>query len=101
MVNFGPLTLAEQLRMIAANLGRVYPPVPTEETDLRALIANLRASGRVRNVHQLCAGVSPDDEEAHLIVCPACGQLFDCRDRAQVEHHSNDDHRPKLVIRLS
>ncbi len=96
--------MADRLRYVADNLGRVYAPTPTEEVaDLRALIDHLRANGprRAMNVRQLCAGVSADDEREHLIVCPACGQMFDCRDRAQIEHHSSDEHRPNLVVRPS
>lgn len=104
MASFGTPTFAERLRIIGDNLSRVYAPAPLEEAnDLHALINLLRASWRNRlaNVRQLCAGISPDDEREHLIICPACGQMFDCRDQAQVEHHSSDDHRPKLVVRLS
>lgn len=94
--------MAERLRIVADNLSRVYTPAPLQGTDdLRALIDHLRASSRKRplNVRQLCAGVSPDDESERLIVCPHCGQMFDCRDRAQVEHHSSKEHPPKYVIR--
>jgi len=94
--------MAERLRIVADNLSRVYAPAPLQETDdLRALIDQLRASSRRRplNVNQLCAGVSPDDESEHLIICPQCGQMFDCRDRAQVEHHGGEGHAPRYVIR--
>jgi uncharacterized C2H2 Zn-finger protein len=104
MVGFGTPTTAERLRIIADNLNRAYAPTPTEETgDLRALIIHLRANGRrgLPNVRQLCAGVSPDDEKEHLIICPTCGQMFDCRDQADLEHHSNEAHAPKYVLRPS
>ena len=104
MVGFGTPTKAERLRIIADNLSRVYAPTPTEQvTDLRALIDQLRANSRRRtlNVRQLCAGVAPNDDKEHLIICPVCGQMFDCRDQALVEHHSSGDHGPKLVVRLS
>lgn len=45
-------------------------------------------------IRQLCEGMNPKDE--HLIVCPVCGQMFDGRDGALVEHHSEPKHRPKL-----
>lgn len=47
-------------------------------------------------VRELCDGVSPDSAIEHLIVCPVCGQMFDCRDRAAVEHHSEALHEAKL-----
>ena len=94
--------MAERLRIVADNLSRVYVPAPLQETDdLRALIDHLRANSRrpPLQVDQLCAGVSPDDERERLIICPQCGQMFDCRDRAQVEHHGVKEHAPKYVIR--
>lgn len=104
MVGFGIPTMAERLRIIAGNLGRVYAPAPMgETTDLRALIKHLRANSRrsLPSVRQLCAGVSPDDEKERLIICPVCGQMFDCRDQAYLEHHSSEEHAPRYVIRPS
>ncbi len=102
MANFGTPTLAERLRIVAGNLGRVYAPAPIEEAaDLRALIVHLRANNRRRlpNVRQLCAGVGPDDER--LIICPVCGQMFDCRDEGHLEHHSSEEHTPKYAMKPS
>jgi hypothetical protein len=44
----------------------------------------------------MCEGVRADSPVEHLLVCPVCGQMFDCRERAAVEHHSQPDHDPKL-----
>ena len=104
MVGLGTPTMAERLAIVAANLSRVYEPAPLEDVeDLRALIVHLRANGRKRapDVRQLCAGVRPDDKNERLIICPICGQMFDCRDEAHLEHHSRQDHTPKYVIRPS
>jgi hypothetical protein len=30
------------------------------------------------------------------VVCPACGQMFDCRDTPQLDHHSSEHREPKL-----
>ena len=104
MVGFGTPTMAERLRIVAANLSRVYEPAPLDDVeDLRAMIVHLRANARKRapNVRQLCAGVRPDDESERLIVCPICGQMFDCSDAAHLEHHSREDHATKYVVRPS
>jgi len=69
----------ERLRQIAAILGRVYD-----------------AGGDQPSVRQLCRGISPDYPEEHIVICPVCGQMFDCRDRQQVDHHSTGRHAPKL-----
>jgi hypothetical protein len=45
-------------------------------------------------VKQLCEGVNPDSPVEHIIVCPVCGQMFDCRHAAAVAHHSVADHAP-------
>jgi hypothetical protein len=68
----------DRLKRIAAILGRVY---------------DVDASPTVK---QLCRGVSPDSPDEHIVVCPTCGQMFDCREHAQVEHHSRERHEPKL-----
>jgi hypothetical protein len=28
------------------------------------------------------------------MVCPACGQAFDCRNLGEVMHHADDGHEP-------
>jgi hypothetical protein len=45
-----------------------------------------------RTVEELCENADPQSEVEHLIVCPGCGQIFDCRDAAQVTHHAAADH---------
>lgn len=35
-------------------------------------------------VEQLCEGVNPDSPLEHIIVCPVCGQMFNCRESAAV-----------------
>lgn len=47
-------------------------------------------------VKQLCEGVRHDNPEPHIIVCPVCGQMFDCKDAEDVAHHTLPDHRAKL-----
>jgi len=104
MVGFGAPSMAERLRIVAANLSRVYEPAPLDNMeDLRAVIVHLRANRRkpAPDVRQLCAGVRPDDKNERLIVCPICGQMFDCRDAANLDHHSRDEHAPKYAMRPS
>lgn len=48
------------------------------------------------NVEQLCEGVNPNNPIEHIVVCPLCGQMFDCRDQGAVRHHSRDKHNPQL-----
>lgn len=94
--------MVERLRYVADNLNRIYAPEPmVEADDFQALIDQLRAGERrgLPNVRQLCAGVASNEER--VVICPVCGQMFDCRDQAQVHHHSSGEHAPKLVIRPS
>ncbi len=59
--------MAERLRIVADNLGRVYAPAPLEEgDDLRVLIKHLRANSakRLANLRQRRAGLSADDEKS-------------------------------------
>lgn len=44
----------------------------------------------------LCRGLDPKSESEHLVVCPVCGQIFDCRDQRQVAHHNAEEHEPLL-----
>jgi hypothetical protein len=46
-------------------------------------------------VKQLCEGVRPDNPVEHIIVCPVCGQMFDCRSQADAAHHMQDNHTPR------
>lgn len=68
----------DRLKRIAANLGLVY---------------DLDGSP---SVQQLCKGITPNSPDEHIVICPTCGQMFDCREAAQVNHHSDDKHEPKL-----
>jgi hypothetical protein len=104
MSGLGTPTFAERLRNVADNLNLVYPLVPIPDSDdMPTLISILLANSRKRlpSVRQLCAGVSPDDKHEHLIICPVCGQMFDCRDVASLEHHSSEEHAPNYGIRPS
>jgi hypothetical protein len=47
-------------------------------------------------VEELCERADPASPVEHLIVCPGCGQIFDCRDEAQVRHHAKAGHDPKI-----
>jgi hypothetical protein len=92
---------AERLLVIAAQLHRVYSEGPLEApyalaTQIRRL-AERDGRRSLPTVRQLCADIQPDHEIEHIVVCPACGQMFDCRDRDQVDHHSKDQHEPKLA----
>jgi hypothetical protein len=51
---------------------------------------------RLPSVEQLCEGVNPSNPIEHIVVCPICGQMFDCRDQGAVRHHSRDQHNPQL-----
>ncbi|QGZ93960.1 hypothetical protein DSM104635_00775 [Terricaulis silvestris] len=68
----------ERLRQIAAILSRAYD------------------AGSEDSVESLCQGIHPDSAEEHIVICPVCGQMFDCRDQLQVAHHSTAEHAPKL-----
>ena len=66
------------MKLVAGNLAKVFAPV--------------------RSVAEMCETASDgDDDGPHIVVCPVCGQMLDCRDKAQVEHHESADHLPKLL----
>ena len=103
MVNLGQPTLQERLQILAANLHRAYSDAPLTKSD--AFAGQMRrlfdlASGDEKKslptVRQMCAGIKPDHDVEFIVVCPACGQMFDCRDVEQVEHHSTEHRRPRL-----
>jgi hypothetical protein len=48
------------------------------------------------NVKELCEGIASDSPLEHMIICPVCGQMFDCREQEQVAHHSKPVHEAKL-----
>jgi hypothetical protein len=73
--------------------------IPTREGRLKRIAAVLGLVYDIEgspSVQQLCKGVAPDSPDEHIVICPACGQMFDCREAAQVEHHSTEKHTPKL-----
>ncbi len=50
-------------------------------------------------VEDLCEGADAESEVEHMIVCPTCGQIFDCRDQLQLRHHGEDQHAPYVEPR--
>lgn len=51
-------------------------------------------TGRHPEVAELCDQADPASDVEHFVVCPVCGQIFDCRDDAQVSHHTEALHEP-------
>lgn len=47
-------------------------------------------------VVEICADADPRSPIEHFVVCPVCGQIFDCRDERQLEHHTEALHAPLL-----
>lgn len=45
-----------------------------------------------RTIQQMCERADVTSPDVHLIVCPACGQIFDCRAAALVAYHSTKTH---------
>lgn len=39
----------------------------------------------------------PKSDVELFVVCPVCGQIFDCRDEVQVRHHAEALHEPLLT----
>jgi Fe2+ or Zn2+ uptake regulation protein len=37
---------------------------------------------------------SADEASEHILTCVVCGQSFDIRDEAQLEHHEREMHHP-------
>src|SRR5690348_13535851 len=93
-------TLQERLQMMAGNLHKAFSNAPLTKSDafaeqVRRLYC-LESSDEKKalpTVRQMCAGIKPDHEVEFIVVCPACGQMFDCRDTEQVDHHSDVGHR--------
>ena len=47
------------------------------------------------SVAEMCAEAPPQNDVEHFVVCPVCGQMFDCRDQDQVRHHTTSrEHEP-------
>jgi hypothetical protein len=95
-------TRKERLRDLSTCLHLIYSEDPLTRSD--AFAAQVRQLHQMSNgdkkqlpsVRQMCAGIRPDHAVEFIVVCPACGQMFDCRDQDQLEHHSNGKHEPKL-----
>jgi hypothetical protein len=49
------------------------------------------------SIEDICEQSDPESDVEHLVVCPACGQIFDCRDPANLAHHDQPEHTPLLV----
>ena len=77
-----PLPQEKRLRLIAWHLGIAYLPAYEHKS--------------LPSVEEMCGSVIDDGTGEHLVVCPVCGQIFDCHDRAQVNHHKTNHHEPKL-----
>ena len=45
---------------------------------------------------EICRNADPDSDIEHYVVCPVCGQIFDCRDNAQTVHHTEALHDPLI-----
>ena len=39
-----------------------------------------------------CKAPPTNDEASHFMVCPTCGQAFDCRKLGDVFYHDEPDH---------
>jgi hypothetical protein len=48
------------------------------------------------SVQQLCEGATSGSATARIVVCPVCGQMFDCRIQAELAHHIIAEHKPLL-----
>jgi hypothetical protein len=48
------------------------------------------------SVEEMCESADPQSDIEHFIVCPTCGQIFDCRVEEDVRHHAHAVHKPKL-----
>jgi hypothetical protein len=45
-------------------------------------------------IDEMCEQADPRSDIEHFVVCPVCGQIFDCREEAQVAHHTEALHDP-------
>lgn len=45
-----------------------------------------------RTIEQMCERADVTSPDDHLIVCPTCGQIFDCRETALVDYHGTKAH---------
>lgn len=45
----------------------------------------------------LCIAPDLEDEAEHFMICPECGQAFDCRKLGDVLHHDEPGHEPLVM----
>jgi hypothetical protein len=100
-MNFGEPNRQERLHNVAEHLHLVFSEDPLTRSDafaslLRRLYHLEDELALLPSVEQMCAGIKPDHGVEFIVVCPGCGQMFDCRDSGQLTHHSGDTHKPKL-----
>jgi hypothetical protein len=50
--------------------------------------------GTIPGIDEMCEQADPRSDIEHFVVCPMCGQIFDCRDERQVAHHTEALHDP-------
>lgn len=50
-----------------------------------------------RMVPDMKTSSHPKSDVELFVVCPVCGQIFDCRDEVQVRHHAEALHEPLLT----
>ena len=95
--------MERRLHAVAENLHLAYSETRLTKSD--AFAAQMREltrcdagkdKRRLPGVRQLCAGIRPDHEVEFIVVCPICGQMFDCRNLIHVDHHSSETHLPRL-----
>jgi Fe2+ or Zn2+ uptake regulation protein len=61
-----------------------------------ALTEQAMAAPTKTNVDEMCKQADPASEVEHFVICPECGQIFDCREEAEVRHHARANHEPIL-----
>lgn len=47
------------------------------------------AKGSNTLADEICREADPASDIEHYVVCPVCGQIFDCRDERQAGHHTD------------
>ena len=67
--------------------------------ELRPLPGRLFRMASELTLSEMCEAAAPGDPIEHLVICPVCGQIFDCRDDAQMKHHANADaHAGNIIL---
>lgn len=56
----------------------------------------MRAKGHPL-IEEMCEHADPLSDVEHYVVCPVCGQIFDCREQRQMQHHTEALHDPLLL----